>query len=48
MIFIAHVSLKNRYKSLFIMKQLPKMPSPMDFKLQLGDKLTHPQELTFG
>ncbi|MNN97756.1 hypothetical protein D3C81_2169830 [compost metagenome] len=20
---------------------------PMDFKLQLGDKLTHPQELTF-
>jgi hypothetical protein len=21
---------------------------PMDFKLRLGDKLTHPQELTFG
>ena len=21
---------------------------PMDFELQLGDKLSHPQELTFG
>ncbi|CAM3909981.1 hypothetical protein SESI111939_07375 [Serratia silvae] len=24
-----------------------KNPYPMDFKLQLGDKLSHPQELTF-